>query len=452
MKQNVLVKIILISLAAFLVLVLVIKFAGGSGGEDIREVDGTEGISGGEQMDKATLEGLGLEADSATDVVATLIGETKGLKKDINRLSQENKDLRQDNKTLRDMEKTIATRIESKVDKELMRMKHKLSKEINHLQVPNNGKKEVTTQGGQTVWIKPLNASAEGGRENPLDKIFDRKRAAANRLGLATLPGSKSTKNGKRQNDFKPVYTIAKNSTLVGSTAFTALVGRVPVAGNVTDPYSFKVIIGEDNLIANGIELPEVAYSVASGKAHGDWTLGCVRGVIQSLTFVFKDGTIRTVPKPQDAYEGGNETRDTTIGELADNFGNPCVVGKRITNAYSYLSQRIGIAATGAAAEAAAAAETTTLTSVGSGGLGTASSVDGSTGNYIFGRTMSESANEVADWLDERQSQHFDAIYVPPGNKVAIHITEEISIDYDTMGRKTHHKGFTLGGLNRELD
>ena len=124
----------------------------------------------------------------------------------------------------------------------------------------------------------------------------------------------------------------------------TALVGRVPIGGQVTDPYSFKVIIGRENLMANGIELPDVAYSIASGKAVGDWTLGCVRGDLHSITFVFQDGTIRTVPKAQDIYEGTASKQDVKIGELSDAFGNPCVVGQRITNAYTYLAHRMGMA------------------------------------------------------------------------------------------------------------
>ncbi|EGH18019.1 hypothetical protein Pgy4_34231, partial [Pseudomonas savastanoi pv. glycinea str. race 4] len=95
-----------------------------------------------------------------------------------------------------------------------------------------------------------------------------------------------------------------QNSTLMGSVAMSALIGRVPVDGTVNDPYPFKVLIGPDNLTANGIDLPDVAGAVASGTASGDWTLSCVRGQIKSLTFVFNDGTVRTLPAPA---QGGNQ-------------------------------------------------------------------------------------------------------------------------------------------------
>src|SRR3546814_7588460 len=92
----------------------------------------------------------------------------------------------------------------------------------------------------------------------------------------------------------KAVYTVPSNSTLMGSIAMTALFGRVPIDGTVNDPYPFKVLIGLDNLTANGIDIPDVAGAVVSGTASGDWTLSCVRGQIRSVTFVFQDGTIRT--------------------------------------------------------------------------------------------------------------------------------------------------------------
>ena len=97
-------------------------------------------------------------------------------------------------------------------------------------------------------------------------------------------------------NTVRPVYTVPRNATLIGSTAMTALVGRVPVQGQVRDPMPFKVITGADNLAANGLTVPGVQGMVWSGTAIGDWTLSCVTGRLDSVTFVFEDGTIRTSP------------------------------------------------------------------------------------------------------------------------------------------------------------
>ena len=470
MKGNVLVKAGAIFLFVTLVLVVVKKSGDGHKGSEYTD---TAQLDGGEAVSQETLAALGLEADTEQDTVRTLIGEVRKLKSDISALRDDNADLRNDNAQLRSMEETISKRVSNEVGKaareqqSLMQdrldvLSHQANskykdlfnrvKSNNALDVKQTSGLQVDAQG--TVWL-PSAGQETAGHQQPVNllqslSVNNNLSRDKDHLGIDKLPGKKVSKRG--QLNVEPVYTLPKNATLVGSTAFTALVGRVPIGSNVVDPYSFKVIIGQDNLAANGLEVPEVAHAVVSGKSIGDWTLGCVRGEVHSITFVFQDGTIRTVPKPKDITDGANRTQEVPIGELADNFGNPCVVGKRITNAQSYLAQRIGISAAAAAAEAAAASETTTLTTSGGGGIGSATIVDGNKSDFILGRTLADGAQEVANWLDERQAQHFDAIYVPPGETVAIHITEEIKIDYDRMGRKTHHNSLVFGGLHRALD
>ena len=81
----------------------------------------------------------------------------------------------------------------------------------------------------------------------------------------------------------------------MGATAWTAVIGRIPVKGTVSDPMPFKVLVGAKNLAANGLELPpELEGMVFSGHAVGDFTLRCSSGKLDSVTFVFNDGTIRT--------------------------------------------------------------------------------------------------------------------------------------------------------------
>ena len=92
-----------------------------------------------------------------------------------------------------------------------------------------------------------------------------------------------------------PQFTIPVNATLVNSTTMTALVGRVPVDGRVTDPLPFKVVTGADNLAANGLTIEGLEGSIWSGFVVGDWALACVTGTLTSVTFVFQDGRIRTL-------------------------------------------------------------------------------------------------------------------------------------------------------------
>ncbi|MYE11438.1 MAG: TIGR03752 family integrating conjugative element protein [Gammaproteobacteria bacterium] len=291
-----------------------------------------------------------------------------------------------------------------------------------------------------TVWIRPLEHEAAGGGLLP--------------WGEGPAGAVPIKKDGEREEapPVRPVYTIPKNATLIGARAFTALIGRVPVGeeARVTDPYFFKLLIGRDNLAANGHEIPEIAYAVASGEAVGDWTLGCVSGDVTSLTFVFADGRVATVPEARDVSEGGTGTRAVRLGGLSDDHGNPCVAGERITNAGAYLGQSAAALTLGAAAEGLAAAQTTAY----AGGVaGTAATVvDGDLGRYAAGRGLSGAAQEVARWLRARQAQEYDAVYVAPGARVAVHVDEELRIDYDPAGRLLRHEDAVTAGRHRALD
>src|SRR5690606_8196093 len=194
--------------------------------------------------------------------------------------------------------------------------------------------------------------------------------------------------------------------------------------GEVRDPMPFKVITGRDNLAANGLTIPGVAGMVWSGTAMGDWTLSCVSGRLESVTFVFDDGTIRTLSTEDREERSGDRGRP--LGWISDARGIPCVTGARKSNAAAFLSQRIGVQAIEAAARAAAASETTTVIP-GSGSI--TNSVTGDTGAYVLGQTVAGGGDEIAQWLLERQAQNFDAVFVPAGAEVAIHVDRQLTID-----------------------
>ncbi|MGH8468756.1 MAG: TIGR03752 family integrating conjugative element protein [Gammaproteobacteria bacterium] len=269
----------------------------------------------------------------------------------------------------------------------------------------------LTASPEAVVWIEPVGMPVA---------------LAAAPLGLNAAKSGAQTP-GQAKPPLKSVYTIAENMALTGSTAFTALVGRIPIQGHVQDPFPFYVLVGADNLAANGLELPQVAGVIFRGTALGDWTLACVRGRLISATFVFRDGTLRTV----------RGTEQEPLGEIADEFGVPCVSGERISNAASYLSQRVLVGAVGAAGDAAAASQSTNTVS-GLTGVGT-TTVTGEIGTFILGRTVRESARDIEDWLDARAAQSFDAVFAAPGGTVSLLIQREMTIDYDPVGRKLRH-------------
>lgn len=240
----------------------------------------------------------------------------------------------------------------------------------------------------------------------------------------------------------EPRYTVPRNSTLMGSTAMTALIGRVPHGGTVEDPVPFKVVVGRDNLAANDIDIPNIDGMIFSGKAMGDWTLSCVRGQIESVTYVFDDGTVRTLPDP-------HGDTDDALGWISDDRGVPCVEGERVSNAGAYLAQATGIVSLQAAGDAAAAAQTTQI--VGQEGF-TQNIVSGDTGEFMAGQAVSGAAEEVVDWLRERQENHFDAVFTPAGQTVAVHLDRELHIDYEIAGRRIDHEAFEHDSPHRALD
>ena len=66
------------------------------------------------------------------------------------------------------------------------------------------------------------------------------------------------------------------------------------------------MIAGKDNLAANGLTIPGLQGMIWSGTAIGDWTLSCVSGQLESVTFVFEDGTIQTLSSDDNSLGGSS--------------------------------------------------------------------------------------------------------------------------------------------------
>lgn len=268
--------------------------------------------------------------------------------------------------------------------------------------------------------------------------------------------GSSSSRSGsgsRRTEDeaVSKVYTIPANATLLGATSMTAIIGRIPTSGQVSDPYPFKIITGPENLATNGIEIPGLEGMVWQGTAVGDWGLGCVRGTLEQVTFTFEDGTIRTVDQQSARRDSGSQSRASgdSLGWISDDRGI-CVQGERITNAAPILAARTGVAIFDAAATALARAETTTslsaITGAGSEYL------TGDVARYAGFSGLGAGADDLKRWLDQRLNQIFDAVYAPPGQPLTVHTNIEIAIDYDPIGRKVDHEQVAAADRNRPLD
>jgi len=295
------------------------------------------------------------------------------------------------------------------------------------------------------LWIEPLGTESNAPAVNPAPAqaaqslLRDGQTAAGTAEQYLT-----ETANGLTEAD-RPVYTVPRNATLIGATGMTALIGRIPIKGAIEDPFPFKVIVGRDNLAANGIEMPGLDGVIFSGKASGDWTLACVRGQVHAVTYVFADGTIRTLASDDNSLGQTNQqpvgtasdNQPRALGWISDRRGIPCVTGTRISNAASYLSGRILAAAAEAAAGAFSQSQVTNTVSA---AQGVATSVlTGDAAQFAGGQALAGGASEVSDYLRERAAQAFDVVYVDTGSELAIHIDVALPIDYEPKGRKTHY-------------
>ena len=449
MKSNGLLKWLMLPLI-LLLLYVGIKWAGSS----------REGAGDGTRVDPLTrdeMQALGIEGDTSRDTVATLVAQVKQLRGELQGALKANQQEKAENDRLRQREGTIEQRVQSALQdgrEQLSETQRQTSGLIEDLQrrLESMGSTDLPVGLGledgdgqglirdSLIWIEPQDGrdpsakprkpmafpTSFGPAQKPLEDTAARLDAAGKALqGKSAL---------------QPIYTVPANATLMGSVAMTALIGRVPVDGTVNDPYPFKVLIGPDNLTANGIDLPDVAGAVVSGTASGDWTLSCVRGQIRSLTFVFRDGTVRTVPSKGSKREADGDEQDSDtrqgLGWISDPYGIPCVTGDRRSNAQQYLGSQALITAAGAgAASLIQGNNSMTYTSPGNP-LGTV----GITTNEALGRILAGGVQEMAQWVNKLYGQAFAAVYVQPGARVAVHIERAITVDYNPSGRRVDHK------------
>lgn len=467
MRSNGLLKWLMIPMALLVVFVGV-KLFSGSGGQPVG--------NGNPQLTPEEARALGIEGDTPRDTVATLVGLVRQLRTELQTALTDNRTQKAENDRLRQREGSIDRRIQSAIETERNQLRQDREQVLTErsrtqgmlqdLQRRIENLKETKLpvglglegEGSDGVqWVEPDDARREKKSSTskdgfsfptsfgPAQSIIDR--------GEDTIASASDRTNAKPSAE--PVYTVPTNSTLIGSVAMTALIGRVPVDGTVNDPYPFKVLIGPDNLTANGIDLPDVAGAVVSGTASGDWTLSCVRGQIRSVTFVFNDGTIRTLPedsgrnssRQQSSSNGNNNSTQDGLGWISDPYGIPCVSGERRSNAQQYLGTQALITAAGAGAASLIKSDNGSVAVVANnnGSLGTV----GISGNEAMGRILAGGVQDMSQWINKLYGQAFAAVYVRPGAKVAVHIETPLTIDYDPKGRKVDHR---IGGVTHAQD
>ena len=415
------------------------------------------------RLTRDEMQALGIAGDTPQDTVATLVAQVKQLRGELQRALGDNRQHKAENERLRAREGAIDQRIEQALQAERKRLEQARGELAGDRQVTQSLLQELQLRldalaargapelpiglglepgdlAGEAVglrWIEPEELRVESqsaGQPKPVGFGFARPERPALAEAVSEASGQvRQTLGGST----RAVYTLPANATLMGSVAMTALIGRVPIDGTVNDPYPFKVLIGADNLTANGIELPDVAGAVVSGTASGDWTLSCVRGEIRSITFVFQDGTVRTLPEEGRQARGGSGLQDG-LGWISDPQGIPCVSGERRSNAQQYLGTQALMTAAGAGAASliSSGKDSVAVVASGNGALGTV----GIGGSQVMERILAGGVRDMADWVNKLYGQAFAAVYVQPGARVAVHLEQALAIDYDARGRRVAHR------------
>jgi integrating conjugative element protein (TIGR03752 family) len=424
------------------------------------------------QLTADEMKALGIEGDTPRDTVATLVAQVKQLRQELQTAIDDNKQQKVQNEQLRLRDTNIDQRIQNalKAEREQQReaREHADGEDRQTRSLLEDMERRLEGLGKNTKsddlpvglglddrdaasfekprWVEPQDARPGDTKTSvppssrPAGdlKIHTSFESTSEQEPSEAVADTVAPRRAPAEADsVKPTFTVPSNATLMGSIAMTALIGRIPIDGTVNDPYPFKVVIGADNLTANGIDLPDLAGAVASGTASGDWTLSCVRGQIRSLTFVFNDGTVRTVS----ASSGHDDAASSTMGGLgwiSDRYGIPCVSGERRSNAQQYLGSQLLITAAGAGAASLIESGSSNF-SYASGSNGTLGTV-GISGNEAMGRILGGGVQEMSQWVNKLYGQAFAAIYVRPRADVAVHIEQPLEIDYDPKGRKVNHR------------
>lgn len=469
MRSNGLLKWLLIPVA-LLVLFVAIRLFSGDGASAPPTADGSS------RLTPEEMKALGIEGDTPRDTVATLVAQVKQLRTELQTALSDNRSQREENQRLRQRENTIDQRISSALESERSNLRRDQQQAASarqqteglladlqqrldsiggrgggHADLPvglglRDGD-EAGMEGGMR-WVEPDDAKQSDGRGRSNGGINFPTSFGSAQSTLETTAQTVANA-GARAAGVKsatPVYTVPTNSTLMGSVAMTALIGRVPIDGTVNDPYPFKVLVGPDNLTANGIDIPDVAGAVFSGTASGDWTLSCVRGQVRSITFVFHDGTIRTIPEDREGNQQNNQQRDG-LGWISDPHGIPCVSGERRSNAQQYLGTQALITAAGAGVASLIESDSGRASYVGAdGSIGSV----GISGQEAVGRILASGVQDMSSWVNKLYGQAFAAVYVQPGAKVAVHLEKTLAIDFDPEGRKVDHRAGESHALELE--
>lgn len=293
----------------------------------------------------------------------------------------------------------------------------------------NTGGSSKSQKSDEIQWAYPVGITPDGD-SGVIDSLLGSNSAFSRKAGnfADNVKDSAADAKSKLEMELKPIpyATIHSDSSIHNATALTALIGRIERKGKTHDPFRFQVILSGDTLMANGHTMPGVANAIVSGVGTGDMAFSCVRGRVTSITFNFTDGRIFN---QKGSYE-------EPVAELGDRWGNPCIKGVPVDDVGEYIAAQGVVAGLSNYAETIAKQQQTLTSSGNSTSIG----LTGDAGKLAAGSFASGSLNKTGEMLTERYESYYEAIYVPPGEKVSLLFVQDVPIDYIPTNRKVSYE------------
>ena len=207
-------------------------------------------------------------------------------------------------------------------------------------------------------------------------------------------------------------------ATVIQGVTLTAAIGRLPVRGQLNEPWPIKVISTMEGYAPNGYAV-DAAQMIWDGRAFGDANFECVRVILTRVTAVLP-GKVVSFVEASDSEKG--------LGYLSDAYGHPCLKGKLISNAAKRITVEAILGLAQGIGEGYADAQRTRTISPGGN---TIESVTGEEVRVLIGQGFARSADNVRSYLASRYDV-WDAIYVPPEQEVVINVDQPLEFIYDS--------------------
>ncbi|WP_203368706.1 hypothetical protein [Cysteiniphilum marinum] len=253
--------------------------------------------------------------------------------------------------------------------------------------------------------------------------------------------GVNSNKNGQgKESAIIPAYTIANPSVLSNVIPLTPIVGRVPKGDNqlVWSPFQMLFMVEDPNFTSNEHQLDDaLPKMLGTATCVGDLLAAASACYVNTLTYIFPDGTISTV-----TADTNNGSGFKGLGYLTDAWGNPQIHGERKTAMGLRLAMS-GVTA-GVSAYGSGLAQSATQQNETSVGSIVQQITDAN--QYAMGQAINSTAQGVNDEWKDISKNLFDFVYTSNWDadtqrlkRFNVVITKELGFDYNENGRKLRH-------------